>query len=578
MKDLNTQTVRILDMYPTKAQFRSGDGVTLTIELVNESDHRHTVSVSCSIFELDTEVGTPSLQYIDVPPHDSVIVQLEAGSFKTEFTGYGVEVSLIVDGEVVDQSATAFDVVSDWRKAPRYGFLSDFGSEQCGDDEDVKWLTKLHLNLVQFYDWMYRHDDLVAEDNITYVDLMGREVNRSVVEEKIQLCHDHGMIAIAYGAVYAASKEFAEQHPDWRLYTSAGDPYDFIGIFNIMNISSDCPWHFHIVNQYKRAVEKMDFDGIHMDTYGFPKTGWSRLDGIERLEQLAVQFPQLIERTRMELSQVKDDVGLIFNNVGNWPVDTVARTSQDAIYVEVWKPYERYFHLADIIRWARHCSDGKPVILAAYLKPFREPGPLGLEGAEHAFRLLNAVVTANRAYHLLHGEAGGVLTQGYYVDHSQLRPDFMRTVRDYADFGVRFSHIIYDQRLRDVTMTHTDGDNMEYQFAGFPCSTYGEAGRVWTIMGECESMKVIHFVNLLSAADDLWNESKNAFEPVEGRLVSVAFDGEVESILLASPDVQGGKAIPLDYRIEVTSRGKVIVLELPPLLYWDMVMIKVKCD
>ncbi|HZG56359.1 glycoside hydrolase family 66 protein [Paenibacillus sp.] len=569
---------RIIDFYPVKAQYRSGEKVTLSLEAANDGDEPLLVSIGYTIFEVDRVVETHALSAVALPPRESVTVLVEAGPFETDFAGYGAEAALRIDGADADlgAAATAFDVVRDWRLAPRYGFLSDFGAAEAGDEEDLKWMAKLHLNLVQFYDWMYRHDDLASEED-AYVDLMGREVSRRVVEEKIRGCHGRGMRAIAYGAVYAASKPFAESRPDWRLYTSAGDPYDFIGIFGIMNIAPDAPWSAHIVNEYKKAVERLDFDGIHMDTYGFPKTGWSHAaDGRRRFERLESQFPALIESTREALSKVKDDVALIFNNVGNWPVDAVARSSQDAVYVEVWQPYERYHHLTDIVRWAKRLSGGKPVILAAYLKPFREPGPLGVEGAERAFRLAQAAIAASGAYHLLHGEAGGVLTQGYYVDHSKLRPDFFRTVRDYADFIVRYGHVLYDRRLRDVSMTHADGDNLEYRFEGFPYSTYGEAGKVWTRIGECDERKVLHFINLVSAADDLWNESKEAASPVEGRIVSVAFDGEIESVVHASPDADGGRATALAYRAERTPRGFVATFELPALLYWDVVVVRTK--
>lgn len=573
MKDLDKRVVQIQDMYPAKAQSRRGEKVTLALELTNVSSAQQSIEICCKIWELDCEVEKHELTAIVVPANVSIPMYVEVGPFETDFTGYGAEADLYLGGKVVHSASTAFDIVSDWRVAPRYGFLSDFGSEELGDTLDVRWMAKLHLNLVQFYDWMYRHDELVIDQD-SYTDLMGREVSRGVVKEKINLCHDYGMKAIAYGAVYAASKEFADRHPDWRLYTSAGEPYDFIGIFNIMNISPDSPWKQHIIKEYREAVEKLNFDGIHMDTYGFPKTGWSHLNGVPRLERLEKQFPALIEATREELSTVKDDICLIFNNVGNWPVNTVARASQDAIYVEVWKPYERYHQLRDIIGWAKHLSEGKPLILAAYLKPFRELGLSGEEGAEHAFRLLNAVVTSNGAYHLLHGEHGGVLTQGYYVDHSKLREDFMRITRDYADFGVRYGHIIYDNRLRDVSMTHADGDNLEYQFTDFPYSTYGEAGKVWTIIMEREGCQIIHFVNLISAGDDYWNESKEPPAPVENRNVAIAVDGEITSILLASPDVHEAKAIALDYRVEIGPRGKKVVIKLPQLMYWDMLIVR----
>nr|WP_232243252.1 glycoside hydrolase family 66 protein [Paenibacillus sp. GSMTC-2017] len=571
---LEKTACRIRDIYPSKAQFLRGETVALTVELINEGDEAQLVRVKCVIRELADVVGKVE-QQIHLLPHATFSIQLEIGSFDTECTGYGADAELYVGENAVDSASTAFDVVSNFRKATRYGFLSDFGPEECNDDEDVKWMSKLHLNLVQFYDWMYRHDDLVSSEE-TYTDLMGRVVSRSVVEEKIKLCHHYGMKAVAYGAVYAASKEFADRHPDWRLYTSSGDPFDFIGIFNIMNISADSPWHHHIVAEYRKAVTELDFDGIHMDTYGFPKTGWSRRNGKPRLERLEDQFPVLIESTREALASVKDDSCLIFNNVGNWPVNTVAKASQDAIYVEVWKPYERYHHLREIIAWAKHLSEGKPIILAAYLKPFRELGVNGVEGAEHGFRLLNAVVTAHGAYHLLQGEHGGVLTQGYYVDHSNLRPSFIRTVRDYCDFGVRYGHVTHDQLLRDVSMTHADGDNLEYAFIGFPYSTYGEAGKVWTIIREREGLKLIHSVNLTSASEDYWNESKEAPQPVLGRVFTIAVDHDVDSIFLASPDHNSGKTVVLEYRMETNSRGNVAIVELPPLLYWDLLIVKMK--
>ncbi|MFD0674743.1 glycoside hydrolase family 66 protein [Cohnella sp. GCM10027633] len=564
--------IRIVDCYPLKAQYASGEIVELAIEIANGSDFARTVGVRCAIRELDRVTESREHAAV-VAPGGTETIRLRFGPYETAFSGYGADVELLRGEETVDRLSTAFDVVDDWRRATRYGFLSDFGAAEAGDEEDVKWMAKLHLNLVQFYDWMYRHDELVGEE-AEYTDLMGRVVNRGVVEEKIRACHALGMKAIAYGAVYAASRAFADARPDWRLYTSAGTPYDFIGIFAIMNTAPDSPWHAHIIDQYRQAVERMDFDGIHLDTYGFPKTGWSRLNGERRLERLEEHFPVLIDGTRKVLSEAKEDACLIFNNVGNWPVDTVARAEQDAIYVEVWKPYERYSQLRDIIGWAKHLSDGKNIILAAYLKPFRIPGPHGADGAMNAFRLLNAVVAAHGAYHLLHGENGGVLTQGYYVDHSLLAPDQLRVVRDYCDFGVRYGHVTHDRGLRDVSMTHADGDNLEYEFTRFDYSTYGEAGKVWTVIMEGGGRKLVHFINFSGLADDYWNEDKAAPTTVAGRTVYVAIDREVEFVLLASPDRDGGRPTRLDCRVERHERGLRAVVELPELAYWDLLIIE----
>ena len=224
--------------------------------------------------------------------------------------------------------------------------------------------------------------------------------------------------------------------------------------------------------------------------------------------RLDEHFPVLINNTRKTLEQHTDDLCLIFNNVGNWPVDTVARAEQDVIYIEVWKPYERYHHIAQILRWAHHYGGGKPVILAAYLKPFMETGEASVDRANHAALILTAVISANGGYHLLLGENKGVLTQGYYVDYSSLSDAFFREIRQYYDFIIRYAAVLFDPELRDVSMTHADGDNLEYVFEKGSYSTYGEANKVWTIIKEKPGLKVVNLINLCGVADDYWNTGK----------------------------------------------------------------------
>lgn len=177
-----------------------------------------------------------------------------------------------------------------------------------------------------------------------------------------------------------------------------------------MNISEESPWHCHIIESTKgdRAgrFRRHPYGYVRLSEDGHFKT--RRREKVERLEK---QFPVLIENTRKELNKSKEDIGLIFNNVGNWPVDTVAAAAQDAVYIEVWNPYEKYHHIQQIIAWAQQFGRGKPVILAAYLKPFRLESPESIDRAHAAALLLSAVIFSHGAYHLLLGENNGVLTQ-----------------------------------------------------------------------------------------------------------------------------------------------------------------------
>lgn len=45
----------------------------------------------------------------------------------------------------------------------------------------------MHLNVIQFYDWMYRHDEFYPESDI-YTDIMGRKGSMTAVAKKSKEC------------------------------------------------------------------------------------------------------------------------------------------------------------------------------------------------------------------------------------------------------------------------------------------------------------------------------------------------------------------------------------------------------
>jgi len=324
----------INDVYPLKAQFMKGEKITIRMELENPLKEDISAGLIVKVSHIDEIEEVIELSAREIKAGESIVIDVELEPRDEDFKGYGVDVGLIRDGVQIEELSTSFDVVSDWRKTPRYGFLADFYREDIDDKKDVESLRKLHINMVQFYDWMYRGDMLVSPSE-EYIDMMGRKVNSRVVKQKISYCHELGMHPVAYGAVYSASREFYEKHRDWALYDGNSEVLKFIDRFYIMNISPDCPWHAHIIKQYEKAIDIMGFDGIHMDTYGFPKKAISIRGEEKKTEYLDEHFPILIENTRKTLSARKQDVCLIFNNVGNWPVDSIADTSVDAIYIAV---------------------------------------------------------------------------------------------------------------------------------------------------------------------------------------------------------------------------------------------------
>lgn len=561
----------IKDLYPSKAQYIKGENVDIMLELANGGSMESVFLVELRVSFLSELISTFKKE-IALQSKEYKKVTMELQSYNDDFRGYGVDIFVWQEGSLIDTRSTSFDVVADWRKAARYGFLSDFNASDEGDSTDVECLSKLHLNMIQFYDWMYRHDNLIPEGDI-FTDLMGRELSYKVVKEKISLCQKLGMKTFAYGAVYAASKDFFEQHKDWALYGSSGNPLSLSETFYIMNISIDSPWHKHIIEQYENAIHKANFDGIHMDTYGFPKSAVSRLNGIKRIERLQEHFPMLIDNTKHALNAIKPDNGLIFNNVGNWPVALTAGVV-DAIYIEVWNPYERYHHIQQLIREAKAADANKPVVLAAYLKPFQMKDDEGVKGAEAAMRILTAAIVSNGGYHLVLGESRGILTQGYYAAYSKLKDEFFSIVRSYYDFIVRYSNIFYDNELTDVSMTHLCGDNEEYIVETNDFSTYGEPDKVWVTVKEKSNLKYINFVNLKGNLEDYWNKGK--FEPIikKDLRIDLEIQKEVKAVYAASPDYGMGRPTLLEYDIVDGIRSKKLSIVMPDIYYWSILVVE----
>lgn len=629
------------DLYPAKAQFRPGEPVTLVLESLSGAPARGELRLA--VFRLEREMLRLTVP-VTLPPETGRCTVTLPGTWETRedvSVGYGVDAAFVPEreggapGEPVALS-TAFDVAAHWKLAPRYGFLSDFHPGERGRLADADSLLKYHLNVVQFYDWMYRHDEPVPRTD-TFTDPMGRTLSYAVVREKIAALRLRGMASLAYGAVYAALKDFHEAHPDWGLYKVNGDPYELIGRFFLMDLSPDSPWTDKIVSEFRRVIAEAGFDGLHLDQYGFPKRALRRRrsaagaaglhgadgrrgaavpDGAEpcgagepetggqAMEpvDLADGYLRLINRLKRELSPLRPDVGLIFNNVNAYPVHATAAADQEAIYIEVWPPYERYADLKRLIERGRELGQGKHVILAAYLHAFKDampehPAARGItdagdaEGcagatvaaddrvsaAETGALLTMATVFASGGFHLALGEDNAVLTEAYYPDHRPLRPAFAAEARRYCDFAVRYAEALYGFDLVDLSMMMTGGVNSEVRFR-HPAATFDPRGlpdTVWTMVKRSRDGLLLHLLNLTGVESDRWNEGKPRRPRVlEGIRCEVALETAVTGVYAASPD--GGPAAlrPLPYTLEdCPDHGKKIVFELPPLRIWTMVRI-----
>lgn len=532
-----------MEIYPEKGRYRPGEPIELTI--VNDGDaERFRVSV----FTLDecvcslTVKKTGMCTRVTLPPVDE------------SFAGLGV----VCQTELDEHAACAVDVQKELRVF-RYGFLSDFSKDEA-NETDVLAMAKHHINAVQFYDWSYRHDTLVAPQS-EYEDMMGKQNSLDTIKRKIEACHTRGMRAIGYGAVYAASESFAKQHADWRLYAHRNEPLRFIDVFAIMNLES--AWQSHLIGQYCDATERVGFDGIHMDAYGFPKTALNADGDIVHLED---DFAPLIKETRNALP----DATLVFNNVGNWPVERTMRTPVDAVYIEVWPPYERYGHIKQLILNTKTAQ--KPVMLAAYPAPFRTDTP---ERALNAQLVLMSAIAAHGATQLWFGEENAALTQGYYADSMRLTDGQERLLRAYDDFFVRYETLLFDDTLKDVSFTHCGWDNQEY-VCDTPYTIDGEGGKLWVIIREDKNRKLIQLINLCGDENSCWNEGRSAPQVQSNVRLHIQIYFPVKKAWMASPDREGGDAQAVPYGIAPDDRADVLSVIVPHVERYSMLYLETK--
>jgi dextranase len=241
-----------IEIYPHKAQYLKGETVCLNINVTEKLD----ASVVVSLYHHGALTET-----MTAPANELTTVTYQPETLK-EIEGFWVEATLWESGKILGVAYTAYDVVREWQLAPRYGFLSDFSTEQA-DDEKIQIMNKYHLNIVQFYDWMYRHHQFVT-DLAEYEDPLGKQIKQSVIKKHISRLHKHGMKALAYGAIYGAQQEYVDKHPDQAIRGADYHPLKFLPQIYFMDIHPDSAWHEHILKQFRAAIA-YGFDGIHLD-------------------------------------------------------------------------------------------------------------------------------------------------------------------------------------------------------------------------------------------------------------------------------------------------------------------------
>ena len=519
--------MEILDLYPLKGFFYPQKPITFRLLL--QGDQPGRVELQLRVYALQTCLYECTLNEAYAAGAQALTLILPA---EANLGCGGYALSVAHDGV---QHWTAIDIQKSWLDFPRYGFLSNFSAEL--DDamlaaSRMENLAKFHLTGLQFYDWQYRHDQLVAPTD-EYLDPLKRPLSLHTIRRLIKAAHQVNLAAMPYLAVYGASIEYWRQHPEWGMYDQDGKPLLFEDFLGLMNPAPGSPWAAHLADQCRQTLNELAFDGLHIDQYGEPKEAFTSTG--EPID-LPLAFVDFIDNRKKDMQ-----VPVIFNAVGNWPIEALASSQADLMYIEVWPPTPRFADLQQIVENARRLSGGKPVVIPIYIP------------AAHKTNLLlaDAIIAASGGTHLELGDDLKLLSDPYFPKSEALLEDYLQDLRRYWDFITAYQDVL-GPGAETITLPST-----------LPQGVHGIARRNGKTLA-------LHLIQL--SPEDCWTEFQPPRVCLNDVSISVEISSDVKEVLWASPDLPDWQWQPLAYDV----RGGTLACKLPALTHWSSILVKLK--
>lgn len=266
-------------VYMDQASYNPSDTVTIAVEIKNNTGADWSGTLYLDVRYLETPVHSDS-QSLSIAAGATATKTFTWATPSTDFQGDQVE----VQAGATDANVTAIDLSSDWTRRSRCGFVyaSTPGQTQAQSQEEVRLLAENHhINVVQFYDWMWRHQQVMSRTNgiinDPWDDWAGNPISLAVIQDLVTAARNYEMAATPYFTVYGAlrdDQQISRVNPQWGLYFDASRTNQVLfgddnrnanlWIFN----PSNTDWQNHIFRPYDDAILTPDFDGIHPDRMG----------------------------------------------------------------------------------------------------------------------------------------------------------------------------------------------------------------------------------------------------------------------------------------------------------------------
>ena len=516
----------------------------------------------------------------------------------TDYMGYMVDLYYMEwKGDIGTEhiiGAIAVDVSSDWKRFPRYGFVAEFDdynksiNKNANIEAEMKYLNRLHINGVQFYDWHWKHHKPVKLENQNvvawYQDISNRWIGTEYVKKYIDVQHRYGMKSIFYNLCFGALKDYEADgvKKEWGLYKEDGkgglyqdfheQPKEWYSNIHLMNPGNP-EWQTYLADRNDEVYANYDFDGYQIDQLGTRDYKINNRDGkLYAYDNENIDLPYNYGLFIDAMKRRHPGKRLIMNAVDSYGSKNIAGKDVDFCYNETWKEQADFSDLFDIIKANDSYSDHRlQTVFASYInydkagnywkyddKNVNTPGAL----------LTDAVMFAIGGSHLEMGDH--MLTREYFPSKELAMTDELKQrLIHYYDFQTAYQNLLRGTHSR-AAFTPTISSSTHAINAWPP-----QGRKITAFAKKVDNMIAVHLLNFLNTDDLSWRDlegKRPAPEKQTNVQITYTTSRHITNVWTATPDMNGGVPMKLSF----TQTGNDVSVTVPSLEYWTMLVFEGK--
>jgi dextranase len=443
---------------------------------------------------------------------------------------------------------------------PIVGFATSFDS--ASTPAVLSWLRQLRCTVVQVYDWMERYSQPLPETE-EYQDPLKRPIALPALRQLVKGIRENGAVAQAYAPVCASDKPFAEEHAAWLLNRNDGAPESLGNLLQIMD-PANVDWQKHWIDAYGRALDAIGFNGLHLDTYGYPRMPLDTNGLVVPIDEGYESFVRAVRVAR------PDDV-ISFNQVNGVPRGFVAPTRPGFRYAEVWPPNDKWRHLEGLLERSAGHAPAQGDTLAIYPPVWGGERDAALRTAV----LSEAIVTSLGAGALMWGDDFGVLCHPYYVEHEKLHDDEVEIVLKWHRFALRCRDLFRVGVDTSWYELNDENASVAVTWSG-AISPEPLGGTVFARVRRREDTVVVGVMDLSGATEGSWRHTSGAGQCREAVVTVLVDSPEKWRVQAAVLGANNDRFVALEAHEVAHREGRALSCMVPVVDGWSVVRFELR--